>query len=504
MTYQPSRRQLLLASASMAVLAGCGGSGGGDSRTPQGKFEIPKPVTKLPANGGTFRLVDSNDTKTPFWEQLFEAYQQKHPDIECQYDGLPWAKIEEVVPLGIRNETAHDVIQLPSSIPLDQAVANGWVAPLDDLFPDIQKWKAQYPDLTYADGARVFDGKTYQVQVTTDRRPLAALHYNTQYMQDAGYDPQEKPLTWDEYRDAARKITKAGNGQYYGIVIEGGHPDRLAVYIDHLARSAGATAVGGIDPKTGEFHYERDEIVAAIELLLALKKDGSILPGSNSLQAPEAWPRVLRQNAGMVTAGSWVTVLWQTEDPEFDFGVGASPVAEENALPQGYGPLAGDSLVIYSGSKMKEVAADILHYVTSIEGQTEWAKICGVANPPILTEAIAKTSDQLTKQEKQCTKLADELVVNPDPVIGNPDVSLVTRNEKALSPNWGETIQALLVGELSDVRQALADLKERSERNRDEAIAAAKKEGAKVSRDDWVFSNWDPTKDYGEADYEAR
>ncbi|HEY6738231.1 MAG TPA: extracellular solute-binding protein, partial [Actinopolymorphaceae bacterium] len=159
-----TRRRLLggaLAVGTTTALAGCGdpgvrGAGPSDKKEPRGDFTLPEPVVSLPSKDVTFRLVDSNDTKAPFWRQLFQAYQEKHPNIRCQYDGLPWAKIEEVVPLGIRNKTAHDVIQLPGNVPLDQAVANGWVAPLDDLLPDIEKWKASFPELSYVEGSRVF------------------------------------------------------------------------------------------------------------------------------------------------------------------------------------------------------------------------------------------------------------------------------------------------------------------------------------------------------------
>lgn len=507
-----SRRRLFAVGGGLVAgvaLGGCtdgttSSSGSGAGKAPEAGMRIPDPEVKLPTGDVTFRLVDSNDTKAPFWDQLFESYQKKHSNITCQYDGLPWDKIEEVVPLGIRNKTAHDVIQLPSSIPLPQAVDNGWAVPLDDLLPDIESWKAQFPELSYVEGSRVFDGKVYQVRLASDRRYFCSIHYNKKYMDEAGYDPQAKPLTWDEYRDAAKKITKAGSGQYYGIVIEIAQPDRLALYIDYLARAAGAPSVGGLDPRTGEFYYTKDEVADAIELLLSLKRDGSIFPGSNSLLAPECWPRVFRGDAGMVSAGPWVTVQWNTEDPDFQFGVGASPVNNSDPLPQGFSEMGGDSVIIYAESKVQEVAADVLSFVTSMEGQTAWAKICGVGNPPVIAEAVDAAASEFSAQAKQCVALAEPMVANPEAAIANPETSLAIQEEKTLSPNWGETIQAIFVGEVDDIPKALADLKDRSERNRDQAIDAARKKGAKVSRGDWVFANWDPRKSYTKADYEAR
>src|SRR5690606_34701061 len=111
------------------------------------------------------------------------------------------------------------------------------------------------------------DGKVYQAPIATDRRYMAAVHYNKKLMNDAGFDPESEPLTWDTYREAARKVTKKNSGKAYGVVIEIAQPGRLEFYINYLARMAGSTNLGGVDAKTGEFNYHRPEIVEAIELL---------------------------------------------------------------------------------------------------------------------------------------------------------------------------------------------------------------------------------------------
>jgi len=61
----------------------------------------------------------------------------------------------------------------------------------------------------------------------------------------------------------------------------------------------------------------------------------------------------------------------------------------------------------------------------------------------------------------------------------------------------------LMSGQLTDVKKQFKDLADRANKELDRAIKAAQDKGAKVSRDDYVFKNWDPTKDYTEADYKA-
>jgi len=89
----------------------------------------------------------------------------------------------------------------------------------------------------------------------------------------------------------------------------------------------------------------------------------------------------------------------------------------------------------------------------------------------------------------------------PDPAVRNPDVAQVRLELRPVSPDLGELVQGVLVGQVSDAAAALQDLQDRASAELDRAIAAAQEQGADVSRDDWVFPNWDPTQDYSEDRY---
>ena len=94
-------------------------------------IQIMETGANLPTDPTTFRWIDSGDQKAVFWNAFFDVYQQTHPNITIQYDPLPWNEIAQVVPLGVRNGTAHDDFQIPMAVTLAQAVGEGWVAPLD-------------------------------------------------------------------------------------------------------------------------------------------------------------------------------------------------------------------------------------------------------------------------------------------------------------------------------------------------------------------------------------
>jgi multiple sugar transport system substrate-binding protein len=505
---------MVIGGGAAALLAACGGgtqggSGGGGTAprtagTPTSgvTIKIQDTGAKLPTEPVTFRWIDSGDQKAVFFKQFFPAYQAKHPNITIKYDPLPWNEISNIVPLGIQNGNVQDVFQLPPTVPHAQAVRENWVSPLDDIIPNFQAWKKQFPKGAFVEGITDFNGKSYTIPLTTNQRYGTLLLYNLDYMQQAGYDPANKPLTWDEFRDAAKKITKAGGGQYYGLILEGNQTARFSAWVGGLAEMAGA-AGGEMNWKTGQYNYTSDQWIAAIELLLAMRDDGSILPGSLSLNAPQARARMPQGVAGMILQGPWNIPIWQADNPGFKFGVASQPVPNKGTpLPMGYGPGGSNQLWVYAKSPLKAVAGDILYQLGTPEMQRTWADIVGAADPPIFVEASKEAKlDPLAK--KALALFEQQMRLNPSPEARNPDVAMVLLEQKRVTPDPGETIQGIFTGQLKDVKGAMKDLQDRTEAELQRAIKAAQDKGAHVSREDWVFPNWDPTKDYSDADYAA-
>jgi multiple sugar transport system substrate-binding protein len=88
-------------------------------------------------------------------------------------------------------------------------------------------------------------------------------------------------------------------------------------------------------------------------------------------------------------------------------------------------------------------------------------------------------------------------------VVAKLDVVRVLEELKTPEPDFDSVVQGLYTGQLSNPKQQMRATKERYERALEHAIKAARAKGAKVSRDDWTFSNWEPTKNYTADDYRA-
>jgi multiple sugar transport system substrate-binding protein len=329
------------------------------------------------------------------------------------------------------------------------------------------------------------------------------LLYNREYMEKAGFDPSAKVFSYDDYRAAAKKITQLGAGKYYGVIIGGNQLNRWGDVVNSMAALSGASNLNDIDHRTGEYFYARDEVVAAMELLLAMKADGSFFPGYLSINAPQARAQIAQGAAGIILQGLWCLPQWKTENPTFKYGAAHTPVATPSKIiPRHVAYASNNEMWLYSKSKAPEVAADIVYYWVSLEGQYAWNAVAGVSDPGILPEALETAStDPIDVKALQIQN--GMFKVGPSQLIRNPETAKVALEIKSVTPNFNEVIQGLMAGQLTDAKKQFKDLKDRADKELDRAIKAAKDKGAKVDRSDWVFKNWDPLKDYTEADYKA-
>lgn len=497
-----SRRHFLAGSTALGALVMSGAG-----RALAQEFTIPDAIAPITSDG-PFRWIDSGDQKAVFYKAFFPEYGAAR-GVEVVYDGLPWNEINQILPLGIRNNTAQDAFVLPLGLPPAFAVNEGWVQPMDDYIPDIEAWKAGFPAGAFLEGLNVFEGKTYGLPYTSARVTSAHVLYNRQYLTDAGFDPESTPLTWDTFREAARKVTEANAGRAFGFIIGGNQVNRWADVTRSLANMAGTacgdTSIGlGIDFRTGEPVFDSDDFVGAVELLLAMQQDGSIFPGVMSLNAPQARAMMPQGAAGLILQGPWNIPQWERENPNFDFGIAPTPAPEGTTGNLVVGALASAANTMFINAKAKNpgIAADLFHYLGTEEGQIAWGNVVGPSDPPIFPAAAANS--QMSERSKAALAMFERTIkVGPNPFARNPELAAVASNYKEPTPNLALTVQGLFTGQTSGIKEQLTTLVSATNQALDAAFKAAQDAGATVSRDDLVFPNWQPNRDYVAADYDA-
>jgi multiple sugar transport system substrate-binding protein len=388
------------------------------------------------------------------------------------------------------------VLPTNAGILAPQAVREGWIAPLDEVIPDFENWKASYPENTFLPGINVFDGKTYVLPMYASRLHRKLLYYNTQLLQDAGFDPAAAPLSWDDFRNAAKAVTDAGN---YGLVNAQGPG---ANFVETLAELSGAHG-GEFNWQTGEFNFLSDQYLGAIELMLAMNDDGSFMPGMASMTDTDVRARFPEGRAAMYISGIWNVSIFEQTAPDFAFGVASAPAQDPATMyPISIVPGSGEGYMVYSGSDYKTITGSLMRFIGSVEGAVALKEISKAVNPVAFPEAN-ELVDHSANGRAALALNQDQLRLRPAPAVRNIDATMVDMERRPVTPNLNDIVNGIFSGQVDDPQSALQDLADRSNAELDRAIAAAQENGAEVSRDDWVFPNWDPREDYGLDMYEA-
>jgi multiple sugar transport system substrate-binding protein len=504
------RRQFLRlggTTAAGAFLAACGGTTGqapaAPSAAPASTIAGASPsaaasvaastAASTAASGPvTIRWWDHFSPLKPLHDEIFAAYQQQHPNVTIQHEIYNLPELGQSLQLAFNSQQAPDVHAIASlNVPSSRLVADGWFVPLDDYVSD--DFRSRFPEGLLLEGLHTFNGKLYSFPLFGFRSHASLLWFNKELLEQAGLDPETGPRTWDEFRQAAKTVTEAGNGQFAGWIQAIQLADRLGVQAGDLAQTAGLP--GAIDWRTGEYVFHTDPMVEAVEFMLALQSDGSLFPGSTSLDARNARARFAAGGAAFNLDGPWSIGVMNNEYTDFLDKVSVAQVPVPNADQPSYvhrGPIGGDFWVS-SQSQHPEIGAALLEQFNTDEYYVKLAE--RMDQPPLDLTAVER-ADVHPAYKQALQYFGDIVRLDPSPLVKNPDTAQVMAQMTDIRPNLGEIVQGALSGDISDYRAALKEYSDKMTAERDRAIQAARDGGAEVSIDDWIFSNWDPTEDY--------
>jgi sn-glycerol 3-phosphate transport system substrate-binding protein len=249
------------------------------------------------------------------------------------------------------------------------------VEPFDDLVtadgstPDAfmnQFWPA------LAGNARV-DGKIYGVPFHNST-PL--LYYNVEHFKEAGLDPDKPPVTWADWVEDAKKLTKRDGDKVsrYGLMISGTY-DILGWVVSSLVMSNGGLYY---NPEYGgEIYYDTPSTLGAVSLIDDLVHKDKVMP-DGIVQTPAMNNAFFGGQVSMIisSTGSLSFIRQNMKTP---FKVAFIPRNIRNAVPIG-----GASLIIPKGNseERRQAAWKLIKWLTSPEVAGNWSRFTGYFAPP--------------------------------------------------------------------------------------------------------------------------
>jgi multiple sugar transport system substrate-binding protein len=491
-TNRPSRRQLLRTAGGLAlgvpILNAC--TGGGQSA------DQANAPAETPTGPVTVQWWDQFRPLTELFEKnLFADYKKEHPNVTVRRRQLDAPDLGQALQLARRSNQLPDVHSTAGLTGSAAAlVANGWFQPIGD-FVDIDSTPLK--DYVY-DGIHRFDGKLYTFPIFSGQWHDSTSWVNTALVKQAGLDPEKSLATWDDYRAAVRTIDQKTPDAVHGLLLPMKDTDYLAGKLTALAQMGGAP--GLTDWKTGEIAIASDPFYQAMEFLLSLKSDGVLHPASSSLGPRDARARWAAGEAALFPWGPWfIGGLMVEESPAVERGIAAwqlpSPSAQRGNVYVGPPP---GSFWVSDQAKNPQAAADVLGKMATPEFATLLA--ARMDQPPILVDMVGK-ADVHPAYKKNIEYFKQDVRTAPVPEVRNGAVAKVLAETRDVHPDPGEIVQAVLTGSVKDYKAAFTQYAGKAKAERERAIGAAKKKGAEVSDADWVFDNWEPGKDYTQAQY---
>lgn len=198
------------------------------------------------------------------------------------------------------------------------------------------------------------------------------LIYNVQAFQDAGLNPDKPPVTWQDWLDAAKKLTKPGADKW-GMAWPNSYD-----YCGWLTSTL-AMANGGQYYNVnygGEVYYAEPATVAALRFIHDLVHTHKVMP-PGVLDANGTTSAFFSGRAGMILISTG-SLGFIRDNMKMPFRTAFVPRNVVNAAPVG-----GGSLIIPTGNSPERQAAAwmLIKWLTSPEIAGQWSRFTGYFAP---------------------------------------------------------------------------------------------------------------------------
>lgn len=293
---------------------------------------------------------DPSPGNAELYKYIQDEMEKKFPGIKINYVDKGWADVlRENLMLATMGGNSPDVAVGEDFIP-----EFARIGALTELPQEMAKDLAAGPI-----SAAWHDGKLYAIASMTG---VLGLVYNKDVLHKAGLTENDIPKTWDEWLYVSRKITEAGNGEFYGTVVQNnqlGGTFRIIPFIRQL---------GGdyTTPDWSQVTFNTPEVLKALTFLRELSKTAP--PGSTSLNDEGAL--YVMVNTGKVcfyVNGPWFIAWSQSQTPAGNIGYAPLPLPDGGKRAN---VIIGNTLwFVLKQSKHQEAAIEFVRILASREYQ---------------------------------------------------------------------------------------------------------------------------------------
>jgi sn-glycerol 3-phosphate transport system substrate-binding protein len=341
------------AAPAAGALAACGAGG------------TPEAVRKERTTAATVRFMPLANS-APWVQEQFDRFNREvGPALKIQLanEGVAgqaelWTKYQSTYAAG----DPPDVTRLKEIWVFEMFLKDGMKS-LDGYFKADKDFKADDLLPLYQDNFK-FKGQHYAIAREVS---IIVGYYNKELFKQNGLDPERPPETYDQFREFARKTTKAGptpTESFWGFdPYEYGTREFVFLWPFLHMRRFGADFWNR--DKTGIVLNTPAHVEALSLFLDMIHKDRSVVP--NGVGVPQSTAGGRTGKMAMWEQGTWDIPLIPVQAPDLQFGVFLWP----KKANQGHVPLAGSS-AMSKASKEPDAAWEFMKWWNTPESQVGW------------------------------------------------------------------------------------------------------------------------------------
>lgn len=310
------------------------------------------------------------DTAYQLQQDVAKKYMESHPNVTIKIESVPDQYGTKIL-TEIAGGQAPDIYQVGDG---DVSTFQGKGA-LEDLTPYIEKTKDFNTDdflKNILDVGKI-NGKYYTLP--KDYSTLG-VYYNKDMFDKAGIAYPTDDWTWDDFTEAARKLTIKDGDSYsqWGVKLPGAEIRPVLPFV----YSYGGDVISE-DGKKVEGYMNSDGTKQGVELFNTLFNKDGIAPSTADSDSFNGADLFISNKVAMYITGIWPSSNYV--DAKMNFGIVKLPKGPAGQFStiyySGYG--------IYSQSKNKDAAWDYLNYL-STEGQQTFVDYALSAYVPAIEE----------------------------------------------------------------------------------------------------------------------
>ena len=389
------------------LFSGCGDKQESDGGT--AKEQTKEEGTDSKSEKGT-KLVIGAEAGAPniaFYQEHSKEFTEE-TGIEIEWVEIPHDNMHErFVQEAISGSGAIDIYDTDQPW-ISEFASKGYLEPLGDKLTEEDKSDFYQAALD----ASSYEGEVYSIPFFV-HTPI--VYYRTDLFEEAGIT--EFPKTWEEYAEAAKKLTK---DDVYGTIIEAKQAGEPVTHLVDWFYKGG----GSIIDKDNNVTVNSPENIETFNFLLKMMyEDKSVMPGSLGYDNADVHNMFMQGKVAMVK--NWPYMYAMAKDPEQSavsdkFAVAVQPAGKEQATAAwtwGFG--------ISNSSKNKEAAWEFIQWATS----PEQLAALGIANtnpvPRNSSLEIVKGDTSLTDFDKESIQVMSEALNYASNATENPNFPTV-------------------------------------------------------------------------------